>query len=47
MTTKKRQTHQSLFWEGMSRMAKGKSVKRINKKLGKIHSRTTKRKSSH
>jgi len=46
MPVKKRQTRQNLFWSGMSRMAQGKSVKRINSKLGKIHARTAKRKSS-
>ena len=44
MTAKKRQTRKSLFWSGMSRMAQGKPVKRINSKLGKIHARSAKRK---
>jgi len=44
MTPKKRETRKSLFWSGMSRIAQGKSVKRINNKLGKIKARATKRK---
>jgi len=41
--TKPRQTRQSLVMKGLSRMAQGKSVKRINNKLGKMHARAAKK----
>jgi hypothetical protein len=44
MVTKKRETRQSLFWKGMARMAQGKSVKRIDRKLGKLQAKAKKRK---